>query len=306
MRVGLIGIQRTLCSSRVDRLHFRKNLHEPRRVLRISTSSLQVCWTQCHAPAAPRGLRSAGVFVSWVMREKPRVGFFVDGFNLYHSVAQVADEAGDASVKWLDLNGMLAGILPLIRPAAEMATWHYFTALPEHLYLKDPSRLQRYRTYIRALTAQSTIRPCITYGRIARQQVMVQCMGQNLKANIWREKGTDVALAMALLVEASHGCMDEAVILSGDTDYLPAVRAFREMFPGIGLRFAFPRGRASKELLREAPASFTLAASSYWSHRLPDSIKLPSGKTIYCPAEWRRPSKVEEARQALYVKTQCV
>ncbi len=234
------------------------------------------------------------------MRENPRVGFFVDGFNLYHSVSQVADEVGDSSVKWLDLNGLLTGMLPLIGPAAEMAAWHYFTSLPEHLYLKDPARLQRHRTYVRALTAQGGTRPSITYGRIARQQVVVQAMNQTFKANVWREKGTDVALAMALLVEASHGGMDEAVIVSGDTDYLPAVRAFREMYPDIGLRFAFPRGRASKELLREAPASFTVAASSYWSHRLPDSIKLPSGKLLHCPAEWRRPSQVNEAQQDLY------
>ena len=298
--------ERASSSPRVDRLHFRKNLPEPSRLLRISPSSLQVCWTWCHAPAAPRGLRSAGVSISWVMRAKPRVGFFVDGFNLYHSVSQVADEAGDSSVKWLDLNGLLTGMLPLIGPAAEMAAWHYFTSLPEHLYLKDPGRLQRHRTYVRALTAQGKIRPSITFGRIIRQQVVVQSMDQTFKANIWREKGADVALAMALLVEASHAGMDEAVILSGDTDYLPAVRAFREMYPDIGLRFAFPRGRASKELLREAPASFTLAASSYWSHRLPDAIKLPSGKYLHCPAEWRRPSQVEEAQPDLYPTSHCI
>jgi hypothetical protein len=81
--------------------------------------------------------------------------------------------------------------------------------------------------------------------------------------------------------------MDVAVIISGDADYLPAVKVFREMYPRIGLRFAFPRGRASKELSREAPASFTLNSAAYRSHRLPDRIKLPSGKYLHCPFEWR-------------------
>ena len=75
----------------------------------------------------------------------PRVGFFVDGFNLYHSVTKVAQETSDESVKWLDLQGLARGILPLISPSASLASIHYFTALPEHLYLADPGRLQRHR-----------------------------------------------------------------------------------------------------------------------------------------------------------------
>jgi uncharacterized LabA/DUF88 family protein len=218
----------------------------------------------------------------------PRVGFFVDGFNLYHSVAAFAEEASDESVKWLDLQGLARGILPLISPTASLASIHYFTAIPEHLYLADPGRLQRHRTYMRALTAHGSVRPAIILGRIAQQQVQVRIASGEITGSIWREKGTDVALAMALLREASKGDMDEAVIISGDADYLPAVKVFREMYPDVGLRFAFPRGRASKELLREAPNSFTLTSAAYLSHRLPESIRLPSGKFLHCPAEWRR------------------
>lgn len=218
----------------------------------------------------------------------PRVGFFVDGFNLYHSVTKVAQETSDESVKWLDLQGLARGILPLISPTASLASIHYFTALPEHLYLADPGRLQRHRTYVRALTAHGSLRPSIILGRIAQQQVQLRTASGEITGSIWREKGTDVALAMALLREASKGDMDEAVIISGDADYLPAVKVFREMYPDIGLRFAFPRGRASKELLREAPNSFTLTSAAYLSHRLPERIRLPSGKFLHCPAEWRR------------------
>ena len=218
----------------------------------------------------------------------PRVGFFVDGFNLYHSVTKVAQETSDESVKWLDLQGLARGILPLISPTASLASIHYFTALPEHLYLTDPGRLQRHRTYLRALTAHGSMRPSIVLGRIAQQQVQVRTASAEITGSIWREKGTDVALAMALLREASKGDMDEAVIVSGDADYLPAVKVFREMYPDVGLRFAFPRGRASKELLREAPKSFTLTSAAYLSHRLPERIRLPSGKFLHRPAEWRR------------------
>ena len=219
---------------------------------------------------------------------KPRVAFFVDGFNLYHSIAAFTEEASDESVKWLDLQGLARGIQPLISPKASLASIHYFTALPEHLYLANPGRLQRHRTYLRALTAHGSMRPSIVLGRIAQQQVQVRAAMGVVTGSLWREKGTDIALAMALLREASKGDLDEAVIVSGDADYLPAVKVFREMYPRLGLRFAFPRGRASKELSRETLNSFTLTSAAYLSHRLPERIRLPSGKWLHCPAEWRR------------------
>jgi hypothetical protein len=219
---------------------------------------------------------------------RPRVGFFVDGFNLYHSVAKVAQETADESIKWLDLQGMARGILPLVSPTATLASIHYFTALPEHLYLTDPGRLSRHRTYLRALTAHGSMRSSIILGRIAQQQVQVKTPSGEVAGCIWREKGTDIALAMALLREASKGELDEAVIISGDADYLPAIKVFREMYPHLGLRFAFPRGRASKVLSRETPNSFTLTSAAYLSYRLPERIRLPSGKWLHCPAEWKR------------------
>jgi hypothetical protein len=218
----------------------------------------------------------------------PRVGFFVDGFNLYHSLATYAKESGDHSVKWLDLIGLAKGSQHEVGGSSELRSLHYFTALPEHLYLADPGRLQRHRTYLCAITAHGSLRPSIILGRIAQQQVQVRTAAGAVIGSLWREKGADVALAMSLLREASKGGLDEAVIVSGDADYLPAVKVFREMYPGVGLRFAFPRGRASKELSREAPNSFTLTSAAYLSHRLPERIPLPSGKFLHCPAEWRR------------------
>jgi uncharacterized LabA/DUF88 family protein len=219
---------------------------------------------------------------------KPRAAFFVDGFNLYHSLAAFAKETGDDSVKWLDIVGLADGTLHEIGGGASLRSVNYFTAIPEHLYISDPGRLQRHRTYLRALTAHGSIRPTIILGRIAQQQLQISSAGGAVFGSLWREKGTDVALAMALLLEASKGDLDEAIIISGDADYLPAVRVFREMYPNVGLRFAFPRGRVSKELSREAPNSFTLTSAAYLSQRLPESIRLPSGKFLHCPAEWRR------------------
>lgn len=49
-----------------------------------------------------------------------------------------------------------------------------------------------------------------------------------------REKGVDVALAMALVESAMLGEYDVAIVFSGDTDLIPAVEmAFRRTTPRI-------------------------------------------------------------------------
>ena len=64
---------------------------------------------------------------------KPRVAFFVDGFNLYHSLAAFAKETGNDSVKWLDVVGLADGTLHEIGGGAALRSVNYFTAMPEHL-----------------------------------------------------------------------------------------------------------------------------------------------------------------------------
>ena len=68
----------------------------------------------------------------------PRAAFFIDGFNLYHSLAAFAKETGDVTVKWLDVVGLADATLHEIGGGASLRSVHYFTAMPEHLYISDP------------------------------------------------------------------------------------------------------------------------------------------------------------------------
>ena len=54
----------------------------------------------------------------------PRAAFFVDGFNLYHSLAALAKETGDDSAKWLDIVGLAAGTLHEIGGGASVRSTH--------------------------------------------------------------------------------------------------------------------------------------------------------------------------------------
>jgi hypothetical protein len=60
---------------------------------------------------------------------RPRVRFFVDGFNLYHTLAAYAKDSGDQSIKWLDLIGLTKGSLHEVGGSSELGSLHYFTAI---------------------------------------------------------------------------------------------------------------------------------------------------------------------------------
>jgi uncharacterized LabA/DUF88 family protein len=211
-----------------------------------------------------------------------RAAVLIDGFNLYHSLQ--ADKAS----KWLDPCKFIKDALIQHADTAEVVAIHYFTALPLHLSLTDPGRLARHRIYLRALSAQRNPRIEIHHGRIRAQSIEISQGRSKTRGRIWREKGTDIALAVKLFELAMTGAYDEFIIVSGDADYGPLAKGFARMYLGRRLIFAFPLLRVSNELLNLAPGSLILTQAHYRASRLPDEIILPSGKKLHCPKEWLR------------------
>jgi uncharacterized LabA/DUF88 family protein len=239
-------------------------------------------------PHSPPRVTIRGVFilnVSHAFMEK-RVSFLIDGFNLYHSISQSAQGNEFRKCKWLDLGQLCHSTLHIINPDATLARIHYFTAIPHHLEKTNPDKLTRHRLYLRALTTQRDPAITIHEGRIRQQEIFVESNVSKNYIKHWREKGTDVALAVHLIYEAQLNVADEFVIISGDSDYVPLIQYFKLMFPDKNIRFAFPAGRPSSEIQKLAPLSFKLGADTYRSCQFPEVIKLPSGKKIYRPIEW--------------------
>ena len=63
----------------------------------------------------------------------PRVAFFIDGFNLYHSVKAAEQLLCNKAVKWLDVHALCDSCLHQIGGRARLTQIHYFTAFAEHL-----------------------------------------------------------------------------------------------------------------------------------------------------------------------------
>lgn len=219
------------------------------------------------------------------MRETPkgpRVAFFVDGFNLYHSVKAAERLMPDSQLKWLDIPALCESYLYQIGGGATLESVHYFTAYAEYLRSLNPEKVNRHKAFVRALTA---CKANAHIGHFRKKRVWSHQIEKWV--NAFEEKETDVAIACEVLAMALEDQLDAAVLITGDSDFAPVHRCFAEHFPNKSLLFAFPFNRASKELKKLCPNAFSISKEAYAKHQLPDEIRLPSGKYVTIPDAWK-------------------
>jgi len=210
-----------------------------------------------------------------------RTAFFVDGFNLYHSLLEATRDLGGQPTKWLDITGLLSSYLPVIGGGAALERIYYFSALATHMDNRRPGTTARHRLFIECLQARG-IR--VELGRFKRKDV--HCSTCNTMKLHFEEKETDVAISVRLLEVLHNDAADTAVLVTGDTDLAPAVRTARKLFPGKEICFAFPYKRRNSELEKLVSKHFYIRKERYVQHRLPDPFTLPSGRQVTKPAGW--------------------
>jgi len=94
------------------------------------------------------------------------------------------------------------------------------------------------------------------------------------------EKETDVAIATKLLEVLSLKQCETVVLVTGDTDLVPAIKIAKSLFPGNIVLFAFPFARKNKELANIAANNVTGFATS----------------TIDCPCEAGIDQEIDESK----------
>jgi uncharacterized LabA/DUF88 family protein len=148
------------------------------------------------------------------------------------------------------------------------------------------------RLFIRALETEGIT---IVYGEFKRKDK--RCLVCEMRYSTFEEKQTDVNIAIPLLQLAIQDRYDRAVIVSGDTDLIPAIKAVRVSFPDKRIGIMIPIGGSSEDLKKHADFHFKMKEHHLMSSRFPNSIKLPSGATLDCPASWRQQAQNGAARK---------
>lgn len=207
---------------------------------------------------------------------KNRTIVYVDGFNLHYGALC------GTSYEWLDLDRFFQ----LLRPHDDVRLIRYFSAL-----LTGADAIPQ-RAYLRALA--TTPRVQTTLGRFKLRRIRCRVFGCPLpgtrRFSVFEEKRTDVTIGIQMLDDAYQDLYDQALLVSGDSDLVPAVRLVKERFPQKRLHVFVPARSAARGAaveLRGAADSARLLPLQLLPHsQFPTRIKDPFGRRITKPAIW--------------------
>lgn len=143
-----------------------------------------------------------------------KVCFFIDGSYLDHVLATYS------RIKRVNYQVLIRAIIEKAGSDRELIRAYYYHCLP---YQDSPptqeqsERFGKMQKFFRAL--QRTPRFEVREGRLAYKGV------DSEGKPIFEQKRVDLLLGIDLVLQATKGSMDEAFIIAGDSDFIPAIRA---------------------------------------------------------------------------------
>lgn len=200
-----------------------------------------------------------------------RVIVYVDGFNLYFGMM----EAGFSYCRWLNVKALAQNLLQNNQQLTEVK---YFTARVSN----NPDKQKRQSTYLDALYNEGVK---IIYGQYQNNNLECHRCG-----HIWmaaNEKMTDVNIATNILVDAYKDRYDMAMLISGDSDLVPPIKAIHETFSSKRVFVAFPPKRHNSTVAAVAKGSLIIGRKKLVESQLNSSIqKTSDGFILNKPVDW--------------------
>jgi uncharacterized LabA/DUF88 family protein len=207
---------------------------------------------------------------------RKRTVVYVDGFNLYYGVLK------DSPHKWLNLERFFCRL----RQHDQIQRIRYFTA---RIF---GSHAANQEAYLLALETLPNVD--IILGQFKAKQVECKvpaCPNTGPRIfSTYEEKRTDVNIALWMLHDAQQGMCDRLVLVTGDSDLVPAICMVKEYYPEKEVIVYVPaksaiRG-AAVELRSVADKNRTLPLDLLPKSQFPAQVKLDSGIVVNKPATW--------------------
>ena len=200
-----------------------------------------------------------------------RVISYIDGFNLYFGLKESRFER----YLWLNLFRLS---LELLKPGQKLLQVKYFTS---RISTPEDKR-KRQSNYLEALGTQPLIQ--IFEGQFLDKQR--ECFRCQRKWTDHEEKMTDVNIATQLLLDAFDDKFDTALVISGDSDLVPPIRAIRQRNSTKRIIVVFPPSRTSIQLQNACHAAFTIGRANLAASVFPDEVLKNDGYLLKRPLSW--------------------
>lgn len=201
---------------------------------------------------------------------------YIDGFNFYYGACR------RFGIRWVNPKTLAEILLP----GHEITAIRYFSA-PIKPDAIDPDKPNRQNTYLRALRTLPNLDIQLGAFLQSVKKMPVFPLGSPpvlvdvLKTE---EKGSDVNLATALLLDAFDNQMECAVVISNDSDLLGPIKVVRQRFK-IPVGLINPQKRLSYVLSAEVDFYKQIRRGVLEASRFPDVLTDATG-SFHKPPSW--------------------
>ena len=204
------------------------------------------------------------------MQKSNRTLVFVDGFNVYHAIK--TPRLG--KYRWLNYWKLAEEFL---QPKDQLVGVLYFTAIP-------PWDIHKRNRHKRLISANQFYGVQVIFGKF--RYTTKRCRKCRKEYHTYEEKRTDVNIAVHLLKNAQEDNYDKAVLVSGDSDIIPAIEAVKQTFPEKELSLVIPIGGKARELTNFVGSSKQMKEIHLRTSQLPGTVTLQNGVALQKPIQW--------------------
>lgn len=205
-----------------------------------------------------------------IIRKSERVVVYIDGFNLYFGMR----DAGFNHFRWLNVEKM---VRRLLQSQQKLMAIKYFTSRIGN----NPEKQKRQSTYLEAL---ESINVEIHYGHYQENSEKCRRCG-----HVWqtaKEKMTDVNIGTSMIVDAFNNKYDMALLISGDSDLVPPIKAIHSNFKNKRVFIAFPPSRKNNSMALVAKGSISIGRKTLTDSQFDLVVKSKSGYNLNIPVKW--------------------
>ena len=220
---------------------------------------------------------------------------YIDGFNLYYGSLR------GTAYKWLDIVKLFSLLANEQNHTTQIVKVKFFTApIKAKIATKGQLAFKSQNDYHRALTVLYPQLIEIIEGYFSLEKGLLPAyenpIDKSNKVSVWKleEKQTDVNIALHLYDDVIHKKCEQVILVSNDSDLLPALQFSRKVSPEIIIGTIIPR--ILIEHGNKRPGNSKLSAFSDWtrghinesefkSSQLPNVVQTKR-RAIFKPKYW--------------------
>lgn len=207
-----------------------------------------------------------------------KTAVYIDGFNLYYGVARPLD------CRWVNIQDAFERQFV----GDQIVRIKFFEAM-----ISGPSRLDQ-QAYVDALQTLSKVEVILGEMKKKRRQCKVRNCS-HAAPRFWEEheeKHTDVSIAISIVDDVYRGTYDKIILVTADTDLVPALRMAKLIRPQQHVTLCIPaldkdRINGAKSLAQYADRTTRVDSEAFLKAQFPARFVGTEGQIHEKPSQWR-------------------